>query len=235
MKKLKLQRPRSRAGLTLALVATLCGLHKAGCSGSRASSIPDDQKSPDAGGKRTLTHEEALRWIDEHRAWRRARKTRPIYARPVDPQEVGKEFQTADRAREVARKGSWLCVGVAGEPWFQSREKIEAKYELSGEESRKYEFDKAARQYRVYKPKAATRNWVAQVKSPEIEGFSIRPGYDPDRPLYSPAGGYVVRDDVENPYRAPPKDVWLVQQAIFESTYELLPDSGSPSAPNAPR
>ena len=55
-----------------------------------------------------------------------------------------------------------------------------------------------------------------------IAGFSIRPGYDPERPLYAPSGGYVVKDDVANPYRDKPKDVWLVQQSLFESTYGLL-------------
>ena len=32
---------------------------------------------------------------------------------------------------------------------------------------------------------------VARVEGPGIAGFTIRPGYDPDRPLSSPAGGYV--------------------------------------------
>jgi hypothetical protein len=29
---------------------------------------------------------------------------------------------------------------------------------------------------------------------------------------------------VPDPYRASSKDVWLVQQRLFESTYEMLPD-----------
>src|SRR5258708_7484212 len=49
---------------------------------------------------RTLSHEETLRWIAEHRAWRRARKTKPIWTRPVEAEEVGKAFQTADHAVE---------------------------------------------------------------------------------------------------------------------------------------
>ena len=65
---------------------------------------------------------------------------------------------------------------------------------------------------------------MAQVKGPGIEGFFIKPGYDPERPLYSPAGGYVVKDHVADPYRDNPKDVWLVQQPLFESTYSLVPD-----------
>jgi hypothetical protein len=172
---------------------------------------------------RKLSHEETLRWIAEHKAWRLARKTRPIWARPVEAVEVGKEFPTADHVVEVAREGSWLCVGVAGEPWFQSREKIDAKYEPAGEEMKKFAFDAEPRTYREFKPKGTVRNWVARVEGPGIEGFSIRPGYDPDRPLYSPGGGYVVKDEVADPYRDAPQDVWLVQEPLFKSTYELLP------------
>ncbi len=182
----------------------------------------DPPKRVEVGGRK-LSHEETLRWIAEQKAWRLASKTRPIWARPVAPEEVGREFQTADHVKEVAREGFWLCVGVAGEPWFQSREKIEAKYEADREESKKFGFDAESRSYRKFKPKQTVRNWVARVKGPGIEGFFIRPGYDPDRPLYSPSGGYVVKDEVKDPYSDKPGDVWLVQQSLFESTYELVP------------
>src|ERR1700677_3380799 len=72
-----------------------------------------------------LTHEQTLEWIQKNRAWRQARKTKPLWSRSVDPEEIGKEFQTADHAIERAKEGYWLCVGVAGEPWFQKPEKIE--------------------------------------------------------------------------------------------------------------
>lgn len=195
----------------------------------------DDPPEPKRSANRKLSHEETLRWIAEHRAWRLARKTKPIWARPVTPEEVGKEFQTADHVKEVARKDAWLCVGLAGEPWFQSREKIEAKYKPAEEKTKKFDFDTEARRYRIYKPNETTRNWVAQVKGPEIEGFSIRPGYDPTRLLYSPAGGYLVCDEVPDPYQVvQTKDIWLVQQALFESTYELLPEPETPSSPASP-
>ena len=144
-------------------------------------------------------------------------------ARAVGAEEVGPAFQTADHAVEKARAGYWLCVGVAGEPWFQTLEKIEGKYEPAGEEVKTFGFDATPRQYRIFKPKATTRNWVAQVQGPGIAGFFIRPNYDPVHPLYSPAGGYVVRDDVKDPYQAKPDDVWLVQKGLFESTYEVIP------------
>jgi hypothetical protein len=170
-----------------------------------------------------LSHEETLRWVTDQQAWRRARKTKPIWARAVLEQEVGKGFQTADQAVEHARKGYWLCAGVAGEPWFQSLEKIEAKYEPANEEVKRFGFDDEPRTYRVFKPKVTTRNWAAQVKGAGIAGFFIRPHYDPTHPLYSPSGGYVVRDDVADPYQEKADDVWLVQEGLFNSTYELIP------------
>ena len=146
-----------------------------------------------------------------------------------------REFQTADHVKEKARDGVWLCVGVAGEPWFQSFEKIEAKYGPGEHETKTFNFDTKPRAYRKYKPKGTVRNWVAQITGPGIAGFNIRPGYDPERPLYSPAGGYVVKDDVLDPYRDKPKDVWLVQQSLFDSTYELVRDRNSDSARRARR
>jgi hypothetical protein len=173
--------------------------------------------------KRQLSHEETLQWIGEHRAWRLARKTKPIWTRPVRADEVGKAFQTADGVAEVAREGYWLCVGVAGEPWFQAPEKVRARYEGGDEETKQFAFDTDRRTYTVYRPRGDVLNWVAQVTGPDVEGFSVRPAYDVERPLYSPAGGYVVKDHVADPYGERPDDVWLVQQALFESTYELVP------------
>lgn len=171
---------------------------------------------------RELTHEETLEWIDKNRAWRRARKTQPMWARPVTAEEIGKEFQTADRAVEKAREGAWLCVGIANEPWFQSPEKIKNKYEQGEAETTQFAFDNKPREYHIFLPKRDVVNWAARVDGPGIAGFSIRPGYDPDILLHSPAGGYVVRGDVPDPYQNKPDDAWLVQQPLFESTYELM-------------
>jgi hypothetical protein len=169
-----------------------------------------------------LDHEQTLQWIREHRAWRLAKKTKPIWARPVESDEAGKEFMTADHTAQQAREGFWLCVGVAGEPWFQDLNRIERNYEPAEQEMKRFSFDDRQHRYRVYRPKEDTQKWVAQIKGPGIEGFFIKPNYDPSRPLYSPAGGYVVKDPVRDPYLEG-ADVWLVQEGLFESTYELLP------------
>jgi len=172
---------------------------------------------------RRLTHEETLQWVGEHRAWRLARKTKPIWARAVTADEVGKEFQTADHATEIAREGYWLCAGVAGEPWFQKLETIAAKYDRGAEEMKQFPFDDRPCLYTIYRPRGDVLNWAAQVGGPGIEGFFVRPRYDMEHPLYSPAGGYVVRDHVADPYEGSPDDVWLVQQSLFQQTYESVP------------
>jgi len=212
-----------RLAMVLAVLAGILGLEREFGTLRSARGASDEPK----GGKQVLgkklSHEETLRWVTGQKAWRRARKTKPIWARAVGAEEVGRVFQTADHAVEKARAGYWLCVGVAGEPWFQTLEKIEGKYEPAGEEVKTFGFDATLNKYRIFKPKATTRNWVAQVQGPGIAGFFIRPNYDPAHPLYSPAGGYVVRDDVKDPYQVKPDDVWLVQKGLFESTYEIIP------------
>src|SRR5262249_39142979 len=139
-----------RGWVVAALLAALLGT---GCSGQ-----PEGTRR-----MRRLTHEETLAWIGEHRAWRLARKTKPIWARPGQADEIGKEFQTADRAVEVARKDFLLCVGVAGEPWFQKPAKVADRYERGDEEMKQFSFDSEPRAYTVWRPRGDVLNWVAQV------------------------------------------------------------------------
>lgn len=178
-----------------------------------------------------LSHEQTLEWIRQHKAWRLARKNKPIWARAVEADEVGQEYQTADLAKQQARAGFWLCVGVAGEPWFQKLERIEARYERGEEVTKQFAFDQQPHRYLVFKPRLTVQNWAAQVVGPDLEGFYIRPNYDPNSPLYSPAGGYVVKDYDErtpDPYQGQADDVWLVQQGLFDSTYEFVAPEAAP-------
>ena len=168
-----------------------------------------------------LSHDETLRWVREHRAWRLARKTKAIWARPVADDEVGRSFTTADHVDQLARAGYWLSAGSTGEPWFQTAEAIASKYRrVRREEQRRFPFDDRPRTYVEFVPSTESRNWAACVQGSDIEGFYIQPSYDRDNPLYSPAGGYVVRDPADDPYADDPSDVWLVQQALFENTYD---------------
>ena len=232
---MKKTRVRSNWCPLLALVLAASGSEIPGAADPLRAQESKDRGTPAISELRKLSHEQTLQWIADNKAWRLARKNKPIWARPVEPGEVGREFQTADHVKEKARAGYWICVGVAGEPWFQDRERLDAKYEPDAHETKMFGFDRRPRAYRQYRPNGTVRNWVAQVKGPGIAGFYVRPGYDPEHPLYSPAGGYVVKDDVPDPYRDKPKDVWLVQQSLFESMYELVrdrqPATGLPPRP----
>jgi hypothetical protein len=176
-----------------------------------------------------LSHEDTLDWIRQNKAWRKARKVKPILARAVEKDEIGKGFQTADGIVEHPKDGYWLCVGIAGEPWFQKKERLDTRFEAGDEEIKQFAFDSRPSKYRIFHPKGDVANWAAQVKGTwhgkEITGFAIRTTYDPDHPLTAPAGGYAVTEDVPDPYRADLKDVWLVQEKLFDSTYEIIPDS----------
>jgi len=202
--------------LLLVLILS-AGVSALGCS-ERSVTMPSPAK-PTA----SLTHDQTLEWIERHSAWRPARKVKPIWARPLTDEEIGREFQTADHAVEKGKPGALLCVGVAGEPWFQSAEKVLAKYAPGKEETRKFSFDTKPRVYRLYRPLPDSRVLAAQVKGEGIKEFSIRPGYDPTVTLRSPAGGYVVRNYTADPTTRP-SDAWLVQRELFESTYEFVPE-----------
>jgi hypothetical protein len=211
----------SAPGIRIVLATMLAAAFVVGCHSMarKPRKSSSTASSPSAGRK--LDHDETLRWIGEQRAWRRVQKTKPIWVRAVAADEIGREFQTADHAVEKAEAGYVLSVGVAGEPWFQKPEQVERKYRETGVERRRFAFDDQERPYRVMTPREGVRNWGAQVIGPGIAGFFIQPSYATDTPLYAPAGGWVVRDDAPDPY-TPPKDVWLVQQELFESTYEVV-------------
>lgn len=85
---------------------------------------------------------------------------------------------------------------------------------------RRFGFDSKTRVYQFFQPREGSRNWAAQVAGADIEGFYIKPNYPTAGPLYLPAGGYVVTDYLDDPYAGDHGDVWLVQQALFESNYE---------------
>jgi hypothetical protein len=169
-----------------------------------------------------LTHEQTLEWIDKNRAWRRAKKTQLIWVREVEQEERDKDYLTAEGTVQRPQEGYWLCVGVVGEPWFQRKERIYGKYEQSCNETKQFAFDARPFDYLVFKPKGDVRNWAAQVSGPGLIEFSLKPNYDPSQVLLCAAGGYVVTDDVPDPYQGILNDVWIVQRAIFESSYELL-------------
>ncbi len=168
-----------------------------------------------------LTHEQTMAWIRHKGQWRRAKKTKEMWARATTAEEKDKDFHTAEGPVQRPQPGHWLCVGIVGEPWFQKKEKIDAKYELVRTETRRFGFDDRPFEYQVLKPKGDVANQVVQIKGDGITFFAFRPTYD-NQEVILPAGAYVVTGDVADPRNDPLQDVWVVQQSIFESSYELI-------------
>ena len=73
-------------------------------------------------GRLHLRHDQTLAWIRANQAWRRVKKTGRVYARALTLAERHQAFPSADGIPQRGRDGDVLCVGVAGEPWFQPLE-----------------------------------------------------------------------------------------------------------------
>lgn len=128
-----------------------------------------------------------------------AKKTKSVWAKRL---EVNKRVHSLE-GTYVADQGEYLCRGIQGEDWAQTYEKLSEKYTASGIIKDGWErFDP--------KPNA-----------PAVEATAV------DFPfkvcvrwgeLKGKPGDYVVRDCSDH------TDVWIVDKAIFEASYEFLTD-----------
>jgi len=126
-----------------------------------------------------------------------ARKTKSIWAKRI---EVRQEIEMLE-GRLVAGPNDYLCRGILGEQWPQKVQKLLEKYLPSDE------FDAEAWQRFDPQPEAA-RVEVAQVPHP----FRVSAQWGE---LCVKANDYIVRSTTD------PADVWIVDRAIFEASYEL--------------
>jgi len=131
-----------------------------------------------------------------------ARKTKSIWAKRV---EVTQEVETLE-GRLVAGPDDYLCRGIIGENWPQKFQKLQEKYLPSDE------FDGQGWQRFDPKPEAAPVE-AAQIDTP----FRIIAHWGE---LTGKAHDYVVRSTTD------PTDVWIVDKAIFEASYEWKPTKG---------
>ncbi|MFL5330277.1 MAG: patatin-like phospholipase family protein [Gemmataceae bacterium] len=180
-------------------------------------------------GKRHLNHDQTLAWVQANVLWRKAKKTGRIYVRELSAEEKGRETLTFDGVWQRPAEGDVLCVGLAGEPWFQPRQRVEARY-VEGDTVEMHfpAVESCSHSYRIFRPRADALCWAAQVNPPEIKSFSLRLRRSPTDPLTSSVGGYVVTecaaDSDARPDLIGETDVWLVQQKVFEMSYEFVTD-----------
>jgi hypothetical protein len=126
-----------------------------------------------------------------------ARKTKPLWAKRVDtPQQIN----TLEGCQQL-KVGDFLCRGIRNEFWPQSRRRLLETYNASG----KIDSDGFER----FDPKPDGK-WVqvAKIDRP----FRVVAAWGE---LKGKAGDYVVRS-LEDP-----SDIWIVDCAIFEASYEF--------------
>lgn len=133
--------------------------------------------------------------------WFRAKKTKPLWAKKLDRDDV---VQTLEGTERVAA-GDYLCRGPAGEVWPQKASRLESKYSATEETD--------AEGWRMFEPHSDIEGVLAaQIAHP----FTVQASWGQ---LRGKPGDYLVKDfaDRDTPY---PADVWIVAQAIFDATYE---------------
>ena len=144
-----------------------------------------------------------LQEVNSARLWFHAKKSRPIWVRLLEKEET---VQTLEGAERVPA-GTYLCRGEAGDLWPQSEKRLTAKYnstdEVDGEGWHKYE----------PKPDAAGV-MAAQVP----HEFQVQATWGV---LSGKSGDFLVKNH-EDRDNDNPADVWIVDQALFEATYERV-------------
>jgi len=141
--------------------------------------------------------------VNAAKTWFHARKTRPIWARQLTQAE---QVQTLEGVEEVPA-GQMLCRGEAGDIWPQSPERLEEKYQATGETD--------------------DQGWQKYVPAPDNQGvmaaevphsFQVQAKWGE---LRGKSGDYLVKnyEDRDSPY---PDDVWIVDHSLFHATYEQV-------------
>ena len=173
----------------------------AGCG--RQDGAEQDMSHPE--DKPPAENRQLLDEVNRSGTWFHAKKTRPIWAREVEQEQVVKTLEGEERVPA----GNFLCRGEAGDVWPQSRKGLEARYTATGEVD--------AEGWRRYEPRPDAEGvWAAQVSHP----FSVQAAWGR---LSGKAGDYVVKNfsDKDAAY---PDDVWIVDQELFRATYQAVND-----------
>ncbi len=184
----------------------------AGCLPPRGNTVQIEQNSgngnaateTDAEGQpfeKMNANREILDEINSAKGWFRAKKVKPIWAKPVD--ELG-QVDTIEGI-ETIRPGDYLCRGVENEQWPQAADKLKEKYDATDEVD--------ADGWRRYLPKPDNHGVLAaQVNHP----FTVHASWGV---LSGKPGDFIVKSyaDRDTEY---PDDVWIVDKKLFGATYE---------------
>ena len=135
--------------------------------------------------------------------WFHAKKTRPIWVRLLEHEETVKTLEGEERVPA----GNYLCRGEAGDIWPQNKDRVTAKYTLTDE------VDEQG--WRKCDPKPDTAGVMA-AQVPHAFQVQAKWGLLSGKP-----GDFIVKN-FEDRGADYPEDVWIVDQALFEATYERV-------------
>lgn len=139
--------------------------------------------------------------VTRQNLWFHAKKTRPIWARRLKRDER----VTTLEGDELVPAGNYLCRGEAGDIWPQTEERLRAKYVATDESD--------AAGFTRWEPHPDAQGVLAaQIDRP----FQVRAEWGM---LSGKAGDYLLKN-YEDRDNARPRDVWIVDQQLFEATYE---------------
>lgn len=138
---------------------------------------------------------------DARDAWFHAKKTKAIWAKQVESQQVVETLE----GTESVKPGDFLCRGVAGEVWPQAADRLRKNYSPT---------DKVDSEgWRQYEPRADAEGvMAARIDHP----FKVTASWGE---LTGKPGDLLVKSyrDRDEAY---PEDVWIVDQSLFAETYE---------------
>lgn len=141
--------------------------------------------------------------VNQSGTWFPAKKTRPIWARLLEKPAKVKTLE----GEEDVPAGQYLCRGDASDIWPQTAERLATKYVATN--------DVSPDGWQKFLPQPDNRGVLAAQISHAF-GVQAKWGVLSGKP-----GDYLVKnyEDDETPY---PADVWVVDQALFQATYETV-------------
>ena len=135
--------------------------------------------------------------------WFHAKKTRPIWAKRLESAQT----VTTLEGKEQVEAGHYLCRGEAGDIWPQTEKDLTRRYQATDEAD--------VDGWRKYQPDADAEGVMAT----QVDGqFSIKASWGT---LTGKPGDYLLKNwgDRDTVY---PEDVWIVDQTLFQQTYEVV-------------
>jgi len=149
----------------------------------------------------TETNAKIIEEVRDAGLWFHAKKTRPIWIRLMEREET---VQTIEGEQRVPA-GNYLCRGEAGDLWPQTAESVSAKYVLTDS------LDEQGWQRCEPDPNAAG---VMAAQVPHAFQVHARWGL-----LSGKSGDFLVKN-YEDRDNQNPLDLWIVDQRLFNATYQ---------------